>query len=236
MASKQAPTAKLLRFLSRVAPGSRHLRSACVEALGPNGAPSLAGESLVVAVSDILATQFEHDDELGDHLLAEFVSHHRPGHFLVIAHTWPGERFERAVEEARRVSLEMPVEYIWRVRIAAGGPLAATEATRELLVAGAESPRNVESAAGFIVRRLRRDPELVVAYRAIVLSGEASPTETASLSRLIALSAGLADDIEAHLTEVAAGPMGLPIAYDVVAEERRPVAHAAADALDVVTI
>jgi hypothetical protein len=232
MASKEAMSSRMLRFLSRIAPGSRQLRDACLDSLGSGNAPSLTGESRTVVVCDILSTQFAHDNELGDHMLAEFVSDHNPEHFVAIAQAWPGERFARAWEEARRVRLGMPAQFIWRAQIAAGGPRAAIEATRELLAAGAENARNLEPPAALIVHRLRRDQDLVAAYRAILLSDEASPTETASLGRLIALSTGLADDVRAHLTEAVAGPMGLPIAYDLVAGERRPVAHAAADALD----
>lgn len=232
MASTKSTSSRLLRFLSRIAPGSRQLRDACVDSLGPGNGSAVTGENRTFVVCDILATQFGHEDDLGDHILAEFVSQHSPDYFLAIAHAWPGDRFARAMEEARRVRLEMPAQFVWRAHIAAGGVRAAGNATRELLRAGAGDPRGLEPTAMLIVQRLRRDEELLAAYQRRLLSREATPTETASLGRLVALSTGLGDDVRAHLMEVAAGPTGPVIAYDLVARDRRPLAHSAADALD----
>ena len=226
----------LLRFLSRVAPASRQLREACLSSLGRSDARLHPREDGVEVACDILASQFARDDDLGDHVFAEFSARHHPGYFLALAQAWPGDRFARALEEARRVNLTMPVELIWRARIAAAGPRAAVEATEAVLAAGAREPRFFDSPVALILRRLRRDEALAEAYRAILLSDDASPTETASFGRLIALSTGLDDDVRQRLVRAVTGPAGLPIAYDIVAGERRAVAHAAADALDQVAI
>jgi hypothetical protein len=237
LSSREGPLSpSLLRFLSQVAPGSRQLRDACVNALTPGDAPLLTGESRIFVACEILASQFARDGELGSHLLAEFKSDHRPEYFLAIAQAWPGEQFAHALEEARRVRLEMSLQFLWRARIAAAAPQVAAQATRELLDTGARRPRAIESPAALIVKRLREDLAVADEYQAILLSDSASPTETASLGRLIALSTGLGDDVRTHLTEALVGPAGVHIAYDVIAGERRPVAHAAADALDQVAV
>ncbi|MEK6327902.1 MAG: NACHT domain-containing protein [Actinomycetota bacterium] len=225
-------TSNMLAFLARTEPGSDHLRDMCLDTMERGGEQGRAFPNRALTACDILASQFHSDDQLGDMLVEAFLSSLDPIKFVAIAQAWPGERFRIALQRARSRELQVPYEYSYRARIAAGGVEAAVQALQDLLRVGVQQASHMDRPIQVLVQRLSRDSRLAALCMRRLRASSSGSSELATYSRLLARAAVVSRETRDELESLVTSVRGREIGVDLVAGSRRAVAHAVADALE----
>jgi hypothetical protein len=229
----RACSASLLRLHARLRPTDERLLDKCLRALSGDLRAMSFSDPLPVASAELIADAFG-----GDAAVLEQVC--RAGlpidtELLVLAEGWPdSDQLKDRLAQARREKLVGLPDHIARVRIAVDSPKEALAVLREHIGWLSVSGGYADRALPAIVRRLRRDAGFAHELEQAVF-GAGFPNEIASFTRLLALAGVLTPDAHERLLELSelafTSDASLEVAYDVVADQHRPLAFSLLDAL-----
>ena len=219
-----------LSFLARTQPRTPGLLERCMQALS-GGSQRVSDPGLIAC--EILTEQFSGDDELGELLLADFKQTHSHLAFVALAEGWTSGPFHRAVQHAKDRELKMPYELVWRVHICHPDPQTVISGIDGFIQHGWRSSSwLVDAPVRLISKRLSGDPKVAARACEKLTVSDATPSDSATYSRLLSKSIGVSDEIRTLLENRRHGASGREIGVDIVAGARRPVAHAIGDALE----
>jgi hypothetical protein len=231
------PRVNELCFLARVRPGSGLLLRKCMKALGIGETKRHMIVPEMIAAAEILGAQFPRDEEVYRCIIADCTGQWLPyGPVLALCEAWPeSPELDRAYDP--RI-LEDPQDLFTlacAVRQAClKGPTEEIEKMIARFLSNPGARQFHEAVVPPIVRRLRSDDPLA-ARLAARLYDRPSPTEKATLPRLLASSMGMPPNLRSwSLAEIdrQVGTEGLAeLGFDLVAGTNRAVWHALMEAL-----
>jgi len=231
--SGEACSASLLQLHASVRPPDGRLLARCLEALSGKINRSSPTEDVTLAATELLADNYAASDEA----LAQVCAAGLPPEtlMLVLAEGWPdSQQLKETLEQARRDELSTLREYVVRVRVAVDQPGDVLKELQLFIPYLATAGRNVDRAVPAVLRRLRRDPEVVQELERSTFANRL-PSETASFARLLALANPLSTATREHLADIAegvySGENAIHVGYDIVAGRQRPLAMSLFDAL-----
>ncbi len=232
--SKLARTPEVLLLRANIQPRSLALRDACINALDESGRQQWEFDSVDEA-ADILGEQFGADSETLSLLKKLDPSFRNQGVILSLCAGWPESPELASVFEAftggdRHLALNYPTMFALKYTCTPAGDLVKTldddlrRGTQFIL------PLMVKP----IRRRLARDRDAQEAFESVI-NDDASPTAKATTIRLLAIAAGLNDQLRAwselevrrQLAQVPAPEL----AFDLISNSVRALADSLLDAL-----
>lgn len=244
---ERSATPNVLRFLSRVRPGGTLFREYCLGTLAGGSElhyPSTENADAVAA--ELLGAHFA-----GDAKALEFVSEQllddgdgglvvREAPLIALCEGWPeSEELQRALRVVQENQQGLSyAAYFQLASLFYDGELLL-EDMRNMLLTGVELKDGLRDTSGRLTkplsRRLRADEEFRVRLEER-LQDTPTPSEKATLPRLIASSNGIRAELRAWCTaEIVAQSRRTPpeVGFDLGAGEVRPVMHSLLSALDV---
>jgi energy-coupling factor transporter ATP-binding protein EcfA2 len=231
------PTLNELRFLARTLPGSGLLLDKCMKTLQIAQERSFIIGSEVIAASEIIGSQFSQDEEVYRRIAADCTSPSFPYvAIMALCEGWPESPelkhvYNPGILEGRHSLVTLASA----VRLAC---LKATTEEIEKMIGGLLMNLRTSQAYDAIVppilRRLRSDDDLA-SRLAARLCDRPSPSEKATLPRLLASSRGMSPNLKSWiLAEIdrQVGTKGLSeIGFDLVSGANRAVWHVLMDTL-----
>jgi hypothetical protein len=231
------PTLNELRFLARVRPRSDLLLGKCMKALEIGEEKRHVSGWEAIAAADILGAQYSRDEEVYRRIIADCtVSSYPYGAVMALCEGWPGSpELDRAYDPRILKGVHSLFTLASDVRLVClKAPTEEIEKLIRRFLANPEARQFHEAVVPPIVKRLRSDDQLA-ARLACRLFDCPSPTEKATLPRLLASSRGMSPDLRNwSLAEITrqVGAEGLSeIGFDLVAGANRAVWHGLMDAL-----
>jgi hypothetical protein len=236
--TERSPSTNALRFLARAHPRSTLLLDACMRCLWNGGALSdrWAAQDIFVAV-EVLGSNFGGDSDV----LQRITSHRSDEHLdekeiLALCEGWPqSDELERIFIRVRQQDAPLTYGAYFQLVTRKGTSEAVASAVADVLSEFNSYLRwNASIVSRPVIRRLREDGvlEALLFER---LRNEPSPSEIATLPRLIGAARGLSPEIRMWCHEEANAQLGgrkpKGVGVDLLTGLRRPVAHCLLDAL-----
>lgn len=235
----RSPGTNALRFLARAHPRNALLLEACLRCLWNGGslAERWAAEDILVA-AEVLGANFG-----GDNDVLQRITSHRKGEdldekeVLALCEGWPeSDELEQIFARVRRENPPLTYGAYFQLVTRKGRSEAVASAVADVLSEFNSFLRwNASIVSRPVIRRLREDGDLEVMMFER-LQDEPSPSEIATLPRLVGAARGLSPGLRAWCNEEANAQLGgrkpAAIGVDLLTGLRRPVVHCLLDALD----
>lgn len=234
---ESSPTVNVLNFLGRHRPGSRLLADYCIAALRSAPTPSTADTlDLVGVASELLASNFGADEAILLRLLeAEDAPQTPEGVTIALCEGWPeSPQLARIRSNYREEQVQVTYLTWFQMQSRFGSGEVLTDALRHYLIDAASGVAAVIPAlARPIVRRLRSDADFAHLVGS-VLRASPTPSEQATLPRLLAAAQGLSDELRTQVVAAVEAQLASPapeFGVDLRAGKPRLVAHVLLDLL-----
>lgn len=231
------PTVNILSFVGRHRPGSRLLADYCIAALRSASTPATADAlELVGVASELLATNFGADEAILLRLLEARDTPQTPESITIaLCAGWPESPQLASIHSHYREEQAQVTYLTWfQVQSRFGSGEVLADALRRYLVDAASGAAAVIPAlARPIVRRLRSDADFAHLVSS-VLRASPTPSEQATLPRLLASAQGLSDELREQVVAEIEAQLASPapvFGVDLRAGRPRLVAHALLDLL-----
>jgi hypothetical protein len=237
--TERSPGTNALRFLARAHARSPLLLDACLRHLWDGGALTerWAAEGVLIA-AEVLGSNFGGNGDV----LQRITSHRSDERLdekeiIALCEGWPqSDELERIFAWVRQENPPLTYGAYFQLVTRKGRSEAVASAVADVLTEFNSYLRwNASIVSRPVIRRLREDSDLeaILIER---LRDEPSPSEIATLPRLIGAARGLSPELRAWCSEEANALLGArkpaAIGVDLLSGLRRPVAHCLLDALD----
>nr|QNO56865.1 hypothetical protein KGHFPOIM_00007 [Methanosarcinales archaeon ANME-1 ERB7] len=235
---EQTATPNILRFLGSVRPKSQILLEYSLKALCIGDDQNDCSREGVAVAAELLGTHFGGDSEVLGHIISGSPEEHIDENvILALCEGWPeSEEMNRIFEMVRKQ--EQPLEYgTYFQLICRKSPSKAVFDDLIALISSVEAHNRwrYQGISRPVLRRLRTDDtffEMLIER----LQNNPTPSEKATISRLISVARGLTSELRNWCIEEVnhqlSGNESPEIGFDLITGELRPVAHSLLDVLN----
>ncbi|NAS89084.1 hypothetical protein C4E24_05030 [ANME-1 cluster archaeon AG-394-G21] len=236
--TERTATPNILRFLGRVHPKSQILVEYCLKALCIEDDQNDCSREGVAVAAELLGTHFGGDSEVLGRITSGSPEEHIDENvILALCEGWPkSEELERIFEIVRKQ--KQPLDYgTYFQLICRKSP---SKAVFDALIAFMSSLKahnrwGYQNISRPVLRRIQTDDTFfeMLTER---LQNNPTPSEKATISRLISVARGLTSELRTLCIEEVnrqlCGKKSPEIGFDLIIGERRPVAHSLLDVLN----
>ena len=236
--TERTATPNILRFLSRVRPKSQILLEYCLKALCIGDDQHNCSIEGVAVAAELLGTHFGGDSDVLGHITSGSHEEHIDENvILALCEGWPkSEELERIFEIVRKQ--KQPLDYpTYFQLICRKSPSKAVFDDLIALISSVEAHNRwgYQGISRPVLRRLQTDDtffEMLIER----LQNNPTPSEKATISRLISVARGLTSELRTWCIEEVnhqlSGNESPEIGFDLIIGELRPVAHSLLDVLN----